>query len=141
MITAGDKRTVAGDGAEEGTAEEPEDKSVTRMKSAISAMVSKLKVKIDTTEKVLGDKLKVLDRDGDGQISYDEVKDVIGTVMKRGTSTDESVEQLFSLLDSNKDGKVSVAELLHYIHKKKETMEAEVLDVSLQFPVHAHFAF
>ena len=129
FLYTGDKMSVAEDGGAEGVAEEPEDKSVTRMKSAISAMVSKLKVKIDTTEKVLGDKLKVLDRDGDGQISYDEVKDVIGTVMKRGASTDESVEQLFSLLDSNKDGKVSVAELLHYIHKKKETMEAEVLEV------------
>lgn len=120
---------VAEDAAAAATEEEPEDKSVTRMKSAISSMVSKLKVKIDTTEKILGDKLKVLDKDGDGEISFDEVKAVVGTVMKKGASTEESVEQLFGLLDSNKDGKVSVAELLHYIHKKKESMEAEVLEV------------
>lgn len=109
--------------------EEPEDKSVTRMKSVISAMVNKLKVKIDTTEKVLSDKLRVLDRDDDGEISYDDVKEFIGKVMKQNSSTEESVVQLFSLLDSNKDGKVSVAELLHYIHKKKESMEEEKLKV------------
>ena len=54
---------------------------------------------------VLGDKLKVLDKDGDGEISFDEIKDVIGTVMKKGAATEESVQQLFGLLDSNKDGK------------------------------------
>lgn len=121
--------------------EEPEDKSVTRMKSVISAMVNKLKVKIDSTEKVLSDKLRVLDRDGDGEISYDDVKEVIGKVMKRGSSTEESVSQLFSLLDSNKDGKVSVAELLHYIHKKKESMEAEVLEVRPLFIFLFHLSF
>jgi len=110
--------------------EEPEDKSVTRMKSVISAMVNKLKVKIDSTEKVLSDKLRVLDRDDDGEISYDDVKEFIGKVMKQNSSTEESVVQLFSLLDSNKDGKVSVAELLHYIHKKKESMEEEKLKVN-----------
>ena len=109
--------------------DEPEDKSVTRMKSVISAMVNKLKVKIDSTEKVLSDKLRVLDRDDDGEISYDDVKEFIGKVMKQNSSTEESVVQLFSLLDSNKDGKVSVAELLHYIHKKKESMEEEKLKV------------
>lgn len=93
-------------------------------------MLSNLKVKINTTEKALGDKLKVLDKDGDGQISFEEIKDVIGSVMKKGASTEESVEQLFGLLDSNKDGKVSVAELLHYIHKKRETMEAEAAEVN-----------
>lgn len=115
--------------ADESSAGETEDKSVTRMKSVISTMLGNLKVKINTTEKVLGDRLKVLDKDGDGQISFDEIKDVIGSVMKRGASTEESVEQLFSLLDSNRDGKVSVAELLHYIHKKRESMEAEAAEV------------
>eukprot|EP01032_Pedospumella_encystans_P021364 gene21364-24237_t len=112
--------------------DEPEDKSVTRMKSVISAMVNKLKVKIDSTEKVLSDKLRVLDRDDDGEISYDDVKEFIGKVMKQNSSTEESVVQLFSLLDSNKDGKVSVAELLHYIHKKKESMEEEKLKAQME---------
>lgn len=75
------------------------------MKSVISKMVGNLKMKINTTEKVLGDKLKVLDRDGDGQISFDEIKDVVSTVMRKGAATEEHVAQLFDALDSNKDGK------------------------------------
>lgn len=126
-----DKHKMAADGGAAVGQAQVEDKSVLRMKSAINTMLGNLKVKINTTEKVLGDKLKVLDKDGDGQISFDEIKDVIGSVMKRGASTEESVEQLFSLLDSNKDGKVSVAELLHYIHKKRETMEVEAAEVRM----------
>lgn len=94
----------AADGAA-GASGKAEDKSVKMMQSAISSMVSKLKVKINTTEKVLGDKLKVLDRDGDGQISLDEIKDVVTTVMRKGAATEEHVAQLFEALDSNKDGK------------------------------------
>jgi hypothetical protein len=75
------------------------------MKSVISSMVSKLKVRIDTTEKALGDKLKLLDSDGDGQISFDEVKNVASTVMKKGHTSAEQLEQLFQVLDSNRDGK------------------------------------
>lgn len=75
------------------------------MKSVISKMVGNLKVKINTTEKVLGDKLKVLDRDNDGQISYDEIRSVVSTVMRKGAATEEHVAQLFDALDSNKDGK------------------------------------
>uniref|UniRef100_A0A7S3GSB9 Mitochondrial proton/calcium exchanger protein n=1 Tax=Spumella elongata TaxID=89044 RepID=A0A7S3GSB9_9STRA len=130
------EHTAAPDSSKHKVAEveedEPEDKSVTRMKSVISAMVNKLKVKIDSTEKVLSDKLRVLDRDDDGEISYDDVKEFIGKVMKQNSSTEESVVQLFSLLDSNKDGKVSVAELLHYIHKKKESMEEEKLKAQME---------
>lgn len=84
---------------------EEEDKGVTMMKSVISSMVSKLKVKINTTEKVLGDKLKVLDQDGDGEISLNEIKDVVATVLKKGSASEEHVSQMFQVLDSNKDGK------------------------------------
>jgi hypothetical protein len=155
--TAPDGWVEAGaDGAAAEALGKAEDKSVKMMQSAISSMVSKLKVKINTTEKVLGDKLKVLDRDGDGQISLDEIKDVVTTVMRKGAATEEHVAQLFDALDSNKDGKgalsnarrklatlltfictvshyrlVSLAELLQYIHKKKESRELENLEVSL----------
>lgn len=112
-----------------------EDKNVVRMKSAISSMVNKLKIKIDSTEKALGDKLKLLDKDGDGEITSDEIKDVIEKVMKRGSSTEDNVEQLFHLLDSNKDGKVSVVELLQYIQKKRESMEIEDLQAQVSATV------
>jgi hypothetical protein len=109
-----------------------EDRSVARMKSAISLMVNKLKVKINMTEKVLGDKLKLLDKDGDGEITVDEIKGVIEKVIKKGSNKEENIEQLFLLLDSDKDGKVSVVELLQYIHKKRESLEVEAVQAHIQ---------
>lgn len=109
-----------------------EDRNVARMKSAISLMVNKLKVKINMTEKVLGDKLKLLDKDGDGEITVDEIKGVIEKVIKKGSNKEENIEQLFLLLDSDKDGKVSVVELLQYIHKKRESLEVEAVQAHIQ---------
>jgi hypothetical protein len=55
---------------------------------------------------MLGEKIKVLDKDGDGEISFDEVKEVIGKVMRKGPNTEEQhAQQLFDILDANKDGK------------------------------------
>ncbi|KAJ1433178.1 LETM1-like protein-domain-containing protein [Ochromonadaceae sp. CCMP2298] len=113
-------------------AAEKEDRSVTRMKSAIGSMVSTLKMRIDTTEKALGDKLKLLDKDGDGEITAEEIKEVVIKVMKNGANTQDNAEKIFNLLDSNKDGKVSVVELLNYIQKKRERMEIEALEVKLE---------
>ena len=114
------------------TAPVVEDRSVARMKSAISLMVNKLKVKINMTEKVLGDKLKLLDKDGDGEITVDEIKGVIDKVIKKGSNKEENIEQLFLLLDSDKDGKVSVLELLQYIQKKRESLEVEAVQAHMQ---------
>lgn len=114
------------------TAPVVEDRSVARMKSAISLMVNKLKVKINMTEKVLGDKLKLLDKDGDGEITVDEIKGVIDKVIKKGSNKEENIEQLFLLLDSDKDGKVSVVELLQYIQKKRESLEVEAVQAHMQ---------
>jgi len=124
-----DRDTEASESAVQSAESQKEDKSVAMMKSVISSMVSTLKVKINTTEKVLGDKLKVLDQDGDGEISLNEIKDVVATVLKKGSSSEEQVSQMFQVLDSNKDGKVSVAELLYYIQKKKEHRELELLEM------------
>jgi len=115
-----------------GVQEVVQDRSVARMKSAISLMVNKLKVKIDMTEKVLGDKLKLLDKDGDGEITVDEIKGVIEKVIKKGSNKEENIEQLFLLLDSDNDGKVSVVELLQYIHKKRESLEVKAVQAHIQ---------
>lgn len=115
------------------------DKNVMRMRTAVSSMLSKLKVRINTTEKVLGDRLKLLDKDGDGEVSADEIKEVMGQVLKKSLdeasfedNRNKSVEQLFDLLDSNKDGKVSIAELTHYIQMKLENVEGEALEARVR---------
>ena len=107
---------IASESVVQSAESQKEDKSVAMMKSVISSMVSTLKVKINTTEKVLGDKLKVLDQDGDGEISLNEIKDVVATVLKKGSSSEEQVSQMFQVLDSNKDGKGTLAHKHNNMH-------------------------
>jgi len=128
---AGDRGSIPDEEEEEEV--EKEDKSVTRMKSAVQSMVTKLKTRMDMTEKALGDKLKLLDKDGDGNITQDEIKDVIANVMKKGDpTTQQNVIELFNLMDSNKDGKVSVVELLAYIQTKREKMEVAAIEKQMR---------
>eukprot|EP01038_Epipyxis_sp_PR26KG_P006148 gene6148-8475_t len=80
------------------------DPSLTRMKKVIDSMLGKLKIQIDSTEKAVGDKLNLLDLDGDGELSSDELKEAIVKTLKRTSSVQEA-EELFAILDKDKDGK------------------------------------
>lgn len=67
-------------------------------------------------------------------ISAAEIKEAVAKMLKKGAqgdvaSVEESVDQLFQLLDSDKDGKVSIMELLQYIQKRKESVELEAMEV------------
>jgi transcriptional regulator NrdR family protein len=59
------------------------DQGIKRLHSALSSMIDKIQVHIDSTERALGDKLHVLDRDEDGQVSASELKEAIMTILKR----------------------------------------------------------
>ena len=107
-----------------------EDKSIDRMKSALSNMLDKLKVKIDSTEKMLGDKLHLLDKDNDGELSIDEIKSAISTHLKRNL-TDQETNDIVKILDTDMDGKITVLELLQYIESRRTKIEVEVLQEAL----------
>lgn len=66
-------------------------------------MVSKLQVKIESTEKEVGEKFNVLDKDNDGQLSADELRDAIVKLFRRNYTVEEA-EKLINELDENKDG-------------------------------------
>ena len=53
---------------------------------------------------VLGDKLYLLDRDNDGELSAEELKQAVVRTLKRETSVQDA-EELIKILDRNKDGK------------------------------------
>lgn len=109
-------------------AEEPvPDPSMARMQSALNSMVDKLKDRITDTEKALTDKLPKLDTDGDGELSSDELKGAIQTILKRAP-TDKEAEQLVTILDKDGDGKVSVAELVKYAEDKVRNSEVSDLE-------------
>jgi LETM1 and EF-hand domain-containing protein 1 len=112
-------------------ASKQEEKSIINMKSALNQMLDKLKVKIDTTEKAVGDKLKLLDIDNDGELSSEELKVAILKSLKR-TPTEKEVEEIVKLLDSDQDGKVKVLELMQYVESRRDKKEVEVLEAQLK---------
>ncbi|RYH02083.1 EF-hand domain-containing protein [archaeon] len=77
----------------------------------------------------MGDKFNVLDKDGDGHLTAHELREAIVQLLRREFSLQEA-DQLVDMLDDDKDGKVSLSELLHYIEKRKESLELEALHVS-----------
>jgi len=128
--TKSDKEKLDKDTATKKEDASKEDKSIDRMKSALSNMLDKLKVKIDSTEKMLGDKLHLLDKDNDGELSIDEIKSVISKHLKRSL-TDTETTDIVKILDTDMDGKITVLELLQYIESRRVKIEVEVLEERL----------
>jgi len=77
----------------------------------------------------LGDKLRLLDLDDDGELSKDELKSAVTKILKRSSSPEE-IDEFFQALDADKDGKVSVVELLRYAEEKRKHEEADTWKVS-----------
>lgn len=107
---------------EEEEPEEAEDKSMTAMQTALDEMMKNLKGKVDDTEKALLNKMPMLDLDGDGEITNEEIKMAMMTLFKKNESNMD-FETFISELDTNKDGKISIAELLKFIESKKAEQE------------------
>ena len=105
---------------EGGSREIKEDKSVARMKAVLDSMLRKLSLHIDSTEKVVGDKLNVLDKDGDGELSAEELRDAIVKLLRKNYSVQEA-EQLVAILDNDKDGKSKFLFSMSIIKRMKLT--------------------
>lgn len=95
--------------------EEEEDPGVQRMKSVLNSMLAKLQKQIDSTEKVVGDRLSLLDKDGDGTLSAQELRDAIVSLLRKNYSVEEA-EQLVNILDNDKDGKGDLIILIDNYH-------------------------
>ena len=94
------------------------------MQTLLNGMLGKLKVQIDSTEKAIGDTFNLLDKDGDGELSADELKVAITKILKR-VSSEEEAKNIVQILDRDQDGKVSVIELLQYVESRKKKIEVE----------------
>jgi len=82
-----------------------------------------LEKKIDSTEKVLDNKLQSLDQDKDGELNILELKDAVQSILKHPTETEAAA--LVELLDKDKDGVVSVVELLQYAVTRNANKQVE----------------
>lgn len=113
---------------------EEEDKSMIAVQAMLNKMMDGIKGRIDVAEKEFEaseNALPMLDLDGDGELSKEEMKEAMHNLFKR-IPTDAETEMLLNFLDKNKDGKVSIPELLEYINERRRKHEVEVLEADVK---------
>lgn len=113
---------------------EEEDKSMIAVQAMLNKMMDGIKGRIDVAEKEFEaseNALPMLDLDGDGELSKEEMKEAMHNLFKR-IPTDAETEMLLNFLDKNKDGKVSIPELLEYINERRRKYEVEVLEADVK---------
>ncbi|DAZ95608.1 TPA: hypothetical protein N0F65_000091 [Lagenidium giganteum] len=93
-----------------------ESKTAGLMMKKLETMLSNLEVELDKVDRDVGDRLNVLDRDSDGVLSADELKHAVMTILRK-SNTEEDVEWLVSQIDENKDGQITIVELVQWIEK------------------------
>jgi LETM1 and EF-hand domain-containing protein 1 len=125
---AEDEEIVIEEEVEDEDSDQTDDKSLANMKHVLGNMLHKLKVKIDTTDKELGQKLHLLDIDNDGELSSGELKEAFTKILKRLPNEEEIIEMI-DTIDLDKDGKVSVLELLQYVEERRKIDEFQNLEV------------
>lgn len=118
--------------------EEDDESDVTlkRMKSLIDGMMTRLEDRVSKTESELGDKLHKLDADKDGMVSSDELHAAVMQVLRRHSKSDEAFSdeaaELIDLLDQDRDGRITVKELMEYVASRDVSTEEESKIYELQ---------
>ncbi|KAF1792250.1 Letm1 ribosome-binding domain [Phytophthora cactorum] len=85
-------------------AQAAENKTAGRMMKKLEAMLSNLEVEIEEVDRHVGDRLNILDRDSDGVLSAEELRDAVMTILRKA-NTQEDVEWVISHIDEDNDGK------------------------------------
>ncbi|XXQ29580.1 Mitochondrial proton/calcium exchanger protein [Plasmodiophora brassicae] len=99
----------------EPTKEEAAESAVqARLKQKVGSMLAELRGDIDRADSKIGDKLRVLDQDHDGVMSYEEVVDALRNSLKECKS-DEEAREIVKALDIKQDGKIDTDELRKFI--------------------------
>jgi len=97
---------------------EEDDPVVRRLKAKVESMVDKIEVQLSEATTKIGDQYKLLDRDGDGILTKEEVASVLSQYFKRKISLEQAME-ICDQVDVNHDGIFTVDELLTWIQQNK----------------------
>uniref|UniRef100_A0AAV1T6K2 Mitochondrial proton/calcium exchanger protein n=1 Tax=Peronospora matthiolae TaxID=2874970 RepID=A0AAV1T6K2_9STRA len=104
-------------------AQSTENKTAGRMMKKLESMLSNLEVEIEEVDRHVGDRLNILDRDSDGVLSAEELRDAVMTILRKA-NTQEDVEWVISHIDEDNDGKIALEELVAWVAKCRESLEA-----------------
>lgn len=88
-------------------------KAIDRLKSRVESMVGKIETHLSDVEVKIGNKFHLLDKDGDGVLTMEEMAQVLQTVLKRELTAEEA-KAIAADMDHNKDGVFSIAELAQW---------------------------
>lgn len=97
-------------------------KSAIRMMDKLESMIGSLEDELQKVDDSIGDTLNHLDLDNDGVLTAEELKNAIKDILAKH-NTDEDANWAVSQIDENKDGKVTVTELVDWIEKRTNLME------------------
>lgn len=105
-----------------GHASKREKKSTDRMMGKLGSMINNLEQELEKVDNTIGDRLNFLDKDQDGVLSADELKAAVKNILRKH-NTEEDAAWAVSQIDENKDGVVTVAELVNWIEKRTNLFE------------------
>lgn len=88
-------------------------KAINRLKRRVESMVGKIETQLSDVEVKIGNKFHLLDKDGDGVLTMEEMAQVLQTVLKRELTAEEAMA-IATDMDQNKDGVFSIAELAQW---------------------------
>jgi len=88
-------------------------KAIDRLQARVQSMVGKIETQLSDVEVKIGDKFHLLDKDGDGVLTMEEMAQVLQTVLKRELTAEEAMA-IAEDMDTNKDGVFSIAELAQW---------------------------
>lgn len=88
-------------------------KAIDRLKARVESMVGKIETQLSDVEVKIGNKFHLLDKDGDGVLTMEEMARVLQTVLKRELTAKEAMA-VAADIDRNKDGVFSIAELAQW---------------------------
>jgi hypothetical protein len=95
------------------------------LKKRVKNMVDKLEIDMSKIDQKIGNKLKVLDLDGDGRISTFEVRQAVIKVLKKSDQYSEAtLDRIVENLDVDKDGIISLDELDKILERLRSEVKA-----------------
>ena len=83
-----------------------EEKRVARLENKIASMIQKLEGEIQKVDSEVGESFNLIDKNKDGLITWDEVRDALKLMKEQ--LTEEEIDQLLRRLDKNQDGIIEV---------------------------------
>ncbi|KAF1777746.1 Letm1 ribosome-binding domain [Phytophthora cactorum] len=113
-------------------AQAAENKTAGRMMKKLEAMLSNLEVEIEEVDRHVGDRLNILDRDSDGVLSAEELRDAVMTILRKANT-----RRMWNGLFRTSTKTMMAKELVAWIAKCRESLEATGR-IALQEPTDAN---